>query len=273
MTLPLPSASSTCLVTGASSGIGADIARELARRGRGLVLVARRADRLETLAGELREGHGTRVEVLPADLTDPSARAGLWEAVEGLGLQVDVLVNNAGFSTIGRVAEADVERELAMVRTDVEAVVDLTTRALPGMAARGGGGVLNVASTAAFQPIPGQAGYGASKAFVLSYSYAIRQELRSTGVAVTALCPGPVSTEFGEATGKPSIFDFVPGLLMSRSPDVARAAVEGLEADRAVVVPGVGNRISSLAGTLTPRTLLMPVLGRFYPALRDLPEE
>jgi len=142
-----------------------------------------------------------RADVLRADLTDPQARAELPGRVAALDLGVDVLVNNAGWSTTGAVYAAERDDELAMVRTDVEAVVDLCTLFLPGMVERGRGAVLNVASTAAFQPIPGQAGYAASKAFVLSYSYAIGSELRGHGVTVTALCPGPVRTEFIERAG------------------------------------------------------------------------
>jgi short-subunit dehydrogenase len=177
------------------------LARELARRGHGVTLVARREDRLRALASELADAHHIRAEVVGADLTDPDARGRLPDEVAGRGLTVDVLVNNAGFSTTGPAYRADRARETAMVRTDVEAVVDLCTLFLPGMVQRGRGAVLNVASTAAFQPIPGQAAYAASKAFVLSYSHAVRAELAGTGVTVTALCPGPVATEFVEAAG------------------------------------------------------------------------
>ena len=197
MALPAPSRTTTCLVTGASSGIGAEIARALARRGHGVTLVARRAELLAELADELSTTHQVRAEVVPADLTDEPARGALAGRLAELGLTVDVLVNNAGFSTMGPVARSERARELAMIRTDVEAVVDLCAIFVPAMAERGRGAVLNTASTAAFQPLPGQAGYGASKAFVLSYTYALRAELKGKGISVTTLCPGPVATGFG----------------------------------------------------------------------------
>jgi short-subunit dehydrogenase len=271
MALPPAATDRTCLVTGASSGIGVEIARELARRGRNLTLVARREDRLRALADELTAAHGVRADVVAADLTDRASRDALATAVDELGLAVDVLVNNAGFSTTGPVHRSDVEREVAMIRTDVEAVAALCSTFLPGMVERGSGAVLNVASTAAFQPLPGQAGYAAAKAFVLSYSQAVRTELRGTGVTVTVLCPGPVRTEFAEAAG----FDgadadgALPGFMWVDAADVAREAVDGLDAGRAIVIPGTANKVSALSGHLAPRSLLLPLLARQHPALRD----
>ncbi|MGZ8763610.1 MAG: SDR family NAD(P)-dependent oxidoreductase, partial [Acidimicrobiia bacterium] len=177
MTLPAPRADGTCVITGASSGIGVELARELASRGLGVTLVARREDRLRTLADELVSTFGIRAEVIAADLTDERSRARIATELANRGLEVDVLVNNAGFSTMGPVSAGDAAREMAMIRTDVEAVVHLCSLFLPGMVDRRSGGILNVASTAAFQPLPGQAGYAASKAFVLSYSQGIRAEL------------------------------------------------------------------------------------------------
>lgn len=270
MALPPPSESSTCLVTGASSGIGAELARELASRRLGLTLVARREDRLESLADELRSAHGVRVEVMSVDLTDASARAEIAPTVAERGLDVEVLVNNAGFSTVGRVDRADHEREVAMIRTDVEAVADLCTIFLPGMVKRGRGAILNVASTAAFQPLPGQAGYGASKAFVLSYSRAIRAELNRSGVSVTALCPGPVKTEFLETAGfdEAEAESSLPKIMWMPAASVARAAIEGLERGRAVVLPGLPNRIGAYLAYMTPREILLPILARQHPSLK-----
>jgi len=269
MSLPAPSSHTTCLVTGASSGIGVEIARQLARRGLGVTLVARRQAQLRALAEELTTAHGIRAEVLPADLTDADARAGLATQLEALGLVVDVLVNNAGFTTMGPVYRADRAAELSMIRTDVEAVADLCTIFVPGMASRRRGCVLNTASTAAFQPLPGQAGYAASKAFVLSYSHALRAELRAVGVTVTALCPGPVRTGFGEAAGIPDdeAAQALPRFMWVPAPEVARAAVEGMEQDRAVVIPGLANRVGALAGHLVPRRPLTALLSRQHPAL------
>jgi len=269
MALPPPHPDRTAVVTGASSGIGAEIARELARRGTGVTLVARRAERLTTLADELTVAHRVRAEVIAADLTDPDARAGMASELEARGLTVDVLVNNAGFSTTGPVHAAERERELAMVRTDVEAVVDLCTLFLPGMVRRRRGAVLNVASTAAYQPLPGQAGYGASKAFVLAYSQGLQGELRGTGVSVTVLCPGPVKTEFEDVAGfGDDVDDALPKIMWVPAARVAASAVEGLERGRAVVIPGAANAVSANVVRLLPRSLLVPILARQHPALK-----
>lgn len=270
MALPAPDPRSTCLVTGASSGIGAEIARALAARHHGVTLVARRGDRLRHLADELVSRYGVRAEVVAADLSDPEARAGLPAAVEERRLVVEVLVNNAGFSTTGPVARATRQRELDLVRTDVEAVVDLCTLLVGGMVTRGRGAVLNVASTAGFQPLPGQAAYGAAKAFVLSYTEALRAELRGTGVSATALCPGPVATEFNEVAGvsDDEAASALPRFMWVPATEVARAAVDGLEHDRAVVIPGWANRFGALAGHLVPNSLVLPLLAGRHPGLR-----
>jgi len=269
MTLPAPSRHTTCLVTGASSGIGAEIARQLAARGHGVSLVARREAELRALADELSGAHGIRAEVLPADLTDPEARAKLADELARRELTVDVLVNNAGYTTMGPVYRADRSAETAMIRTDVEAVADLCTIFVSGMATRRRGCVLNTASTAAFQPLPGQAGYGACKAFVLSYSQAMRAELRAVGVTVTALCPGPVQTGFGEAAGitADEAAKALPKVMWVAASEVARAAVEGLDQDRAVVIPGVANRIVAFAGHHAPRGPVAALVARQHPAL------
>ena len=271
MSLPAPHPDRTCLVTGASSGIGVELAGRLAARGLGLTLVARTESKLRDLAETLAGTYNVRVEVLPTDLTDAAARAALPALVEELGLAVNVLVNNAGFSTLGPVYRADPERELAMVRTDVEAVVHLCTLFTPGMVERRSGCVLNVASTAAFQPIPGQAGYGASKAFVLSYSHAIREELRPHGVSVTALCPGPVETGFAEAAGidPEEMASSMPRLFWVPAGEVARTGVEALDDNKAVAIPGLPNKASAAVGWLSPRRILLPLVARQHPGLPD----
>lgn len=273
MGLPAPTADLTAVVTGASSGIGAELARELARRGHGVTLVARRADRLEALARELHDAHGVRAEVVPADLTDPAARAAIATAVAERGLGVGVLVNNAGLSTTGPVHRSTPEAELGMVATNVDAVVDLCTRFLPAMVERGAGGILNVASTAAFQPLPGQAGYAASKAFVLSYGHGLRGELRGRGVHVTTLCPGPVRTEFGATAGFSADEESsaLPSFMWEEPDAVARAGIDGLVAGHAVVIPGIANRIGAGLGAHVPRRLLVSLLARQHPKLRDAP--
>lgn len=269
MPLPAPAPDRTALVTGASSGIGIDLARELAQRGHGLVLVARRQELLDEVAKEIRDRHGARVEVLPTDLADADARRELIDQIDVLGLTIDILVNNAGFSTLGPVHKSDADRELAMVRTNVEAVVHLCSLAVPEMAQRGRGAVLNVASTAAFQPLPGQPGYGASKSFVLSYTEAMSVELRKTGVTATALCPGPVETGFAEAagTGGKDAIEALPDMMWLESAEVARVGIEALDAGRPVVIPGQVNRLVSVAGRLLPRRLLLPVIAWRHPSL------
>lgn len=260
----------TAVITGASSGIGEQIARELARRGRRVTLVARSADKLHALAAQL---DASGADVVPLDLTDRAARAALAERIAALGLVVDVLVNNAGLSTFGPVASATPEAELNMLEVDVAAVADLCTRFVPGMIERGHGAILNVASTAAFQPLPGQAGYAAAKSFVLSYTQALAGELRGTGVTATALCPGPVHTGFADNAGIPAedAEAALPKVMWVDAPTVAKAAVDGMERGRMVVVPGVANRVSAVLSQLAPRSVVVPVIARRHPGLRRKP--
>jgi uncharacterized protein len=268
LSLPEPTSTSAALVTGASAGIGSEIAKLLAARGYALVLVARRKDRLTELADELADLFGARAEVIPADLSKPAPRAKIPARIEELGLEVEVLINNAGFATGGEpFYEADPDREIEQVRVDVEAVVALTSAFLPAMVKRGRGAILNVASTAGMQPIPYSAGYSAAKAYVLSFSEAIHQEVRGRGVTVTALAPGPVDTEFWQiagwetSTGK-SFERSVPGTLISPA-QAARAAVDGLEHGDRVVVPGLPIRAAMLASRYIPHALKLPAMERF----------
>jgi uncharacterized protein len=265
MALPPPHPDSTCLVTGASAGIGADLARSLARRGHGVTLVARRAERLRELARELRAEHSVRAETLEGDVADAGSRGDMLAKLADQGLAVEVLANNAGFGTGGRFQELDPEREVEMVRLNVEAVVALCGRFVSGMVARGRGAVLNVASTAAFQPLPRQATYGATKAFVLSFTEALHADLEGTGVTATALCPGPVRTEFAEVAGIDDAAQGLPSVFWMDSPEVAEAGVQGLERDRRVVVPGVLNRAGALGGQHAPRGLLLRLGNRVTP--------
>jgi short-subunit dehydrogenase len=266
MSLPPPGPDSTAVVTGASSGIGAEIARELCRRGHQVVLVARTESKLTALAEEL----GAGAHVLAADLSDRSVRETLLDRVTALGLVPDILVNHAGLSTLGPVHRSDPAAELNIVEVDVAAVVDLCSRFLPGMVERGRGAVLNVASMAAFQPLPGQATYGAAKAFVLSYTQSLSGELHRTGVSVSALCPGPVDTGFGEAAGfDPHDFETsLPSFMWMSAEAVARTAIDGLDHGRVVVVPGTLNRPAAAFGRFAPRRLLVPLLARQHPGLR-----
>lgn len=244
------------LVTGASSGIGEALARELADRGYRVALVARSVDKLKLLAGEIGGG----AEVLPCDLTDPEARDRLAEEVERRGLSVEVLVNNAGFGVYDDFAASDREREIEQARLNVEAVVDLTKRFLPAMVQRGHGTVINTASTAAFQPLPGNAGYAASKAFVLALSEALHEETRTTGVTVTAVCPGPVRTNFQDASDAHEFAGTLPKVMWRSPEQVAKAALKGAEKGRRLVVPGAPNRISGAMARFSPRPVLLRVL-------------
>jgi short-subunit dehydrogenase len=264
MALPPPAANSTALITGASAGIGAEIARQLAGRGHGVTLVARREQRLRELADELAEANGVRAEVISADLGDQAERDRLAAAIDELGLTVELLVNNAGFGDSGAVHATDRERLVSMVRLNCEALLDLQARYTPGMVERGRGAVLNVASTASFQPIPGTATYAATKAFVLSLTEASHADLEGTGVAMTALCPGPVKTEFVEAAGLGSAEESLPGVFWTDVEEVARQAVDGLDNGKRVVVPGLMNRAGALTGRHSPRMLLLPLTKRVW---------
>ncbi len=271
MSLPRPTTDRTAVVTGASSGIGAEIARELSRRGHHVTLVARSEDKLRALAEELADQPSyAGASVLPCDLGDRAARTALADTLLAGDRSVEVLVNNAGLSTLGPVAASDSEAEMGMVEVDVVAVVDLCSRLLPGMVDRGRGAVLNVASTAAFQPLPGQAGYGAGKAFVLSYTQSLAGELRGTGVTATTLCPGPVHTGFGERAGfsQEDAEAALPPVMWVSAEQVALAAVKGLDRGRLVVIPGRANRVAAAFAQVTPRSLLLPVLVKNHPGLQ-----
>jgi short-subunit dehydrogenase len=266
MALPPAGNDRAAIVTGASSGIGEEFARILSERGYQVVLVARSVDRLEALTGRL----GAQAHPLPADLSQRSERAALLDRVAALGLVPDILVNNAGLSTLGLVAKSDPEKEINLVEVDVAAVVDLCSRFLPGMVERHRGAVLNVASVAAFGPLPGQAAYGAAKAFVLSYTHSLRGELRGTGVTATALCPGPVDTGFGDAAGftKEEADAALPKVMWLPVDKVAQAGIDGLAAGKAVVVPGLVNRVSSALFRVAPPEWMLPLLSRSHPAMK-----
>jgi uncharacterized protein len=262
--LPEPTEPGTALITGASSGIGSEIARALAGRGHGVTLVARREERLAELASELSDRHGVRAETVACDLADPASRDRLQKTLDELGLIVEILVNNAGFGSFGPFAEADREQELRMVRLNVEAVVDLAARYLPAMVGRGRGTVINIASSASFQPIPSNATYAATKAFVLSHSEALHSETRGSGVTVTAVCPGPVRTEFADAAGIAGAEERTPGFLWMSAEAVAEQAVRAAEKGRRIVVPGLMNQATAFGGQHAPRALLLPIVKRVW---------
>jgi uncharacterized protein len=265
--LPPPVPESTCLVTGASSGIGAEIARDLAARRHGVTLVARREERLKELARELERNHGVRAEIIAASVSHREGRQELVEEIERRGLTVEVLVNNAGFGSGGRFQNQEVEREEEMVRTNIEAVVGLCAIYASRMVARGRGAILNVGSVAGFQPVPRQTTYAATKAFVNSFTEALHTDLSGTGASATLVCPGFTQTEFAEVGGLGS-FDQLPSFLVDTPREVAQAAVEGMAKGKRTVVPGAHNVVTALGGRFAPRSLLLPAMGRFYPVGR-----
>ena len=242
------------LITGASAGLGAEFARQLCRKVHRLVLAARRKDRLDALAAEL--GNARPVEI---DLGEPGAAAELVRNVEAAGEQIDLLINNAGFGLRGRFVELDAAREREMIDLNCGALTDLCRAIAPQMIERRSGGILNVASTAAFQPGPKMAVYFATKAFVLSFTEALHEELKPHGVKVSALCPGPTRTEFGEVAGIATLGQF-DRLSMDAEP-VVRAGIEGLERNRAVVIPGAINKAGAWSTRLAPRSVVRKIAG------------
>lgn len=247
-------AAPVALITGASAGLGAEFARQLGKRGERLVLAARRGDRLEALAAKL--GNARAVTV---DLRQPGAAAGLIGDIEQAGERVELLVNNAGFGLHGRIADLDEARQREMIDLNCGALLDLARAVLPAMIERNSGAILNVASTAAFQPGPGMAVYFATKAFVLSLSEALHEEVKPHGIRVTALCPGPTRTEFGEVAG------FAGNGMFDRwsmdSETVVRAGLAGLERNKAVVIPGAVNKTGAFSTRLAPRALVRKIAG------------
>ena len=241
------------LVTGASSGIGADLARELARDGYDLVLTARSVAPLEALAAEL-EGHGAASVVIPDDLGKPGGAPELVKAVEAGGREIEVLVNNAGLGAIGRFDQMEPQRIGDMLQVNIVALTELTRLLLPGMVVRRRGKVLLVASTASFQPGPRMAVYFATKAYVLSFGEALAYELRGSGVTVTVLCPGATATNFFKTAGAN---DIALRPTMSAA-EVARIGYRALKAGRRVAVAGLLNRVLAVGGRLAPHSLTLP---------------
>ena len=243
------------LITGASAGLGVEFARQCAARGEALALAARRRDRLEALAGDLSgEAH-----VFAADLSLPDSAAGLVNAVEAEGLAIATLINNAGFGLAGKFANLPLDRQREMIDLNVRTLTELCALVLPGMIERGRGAILNVASTAAFLPGPNMAVYYATKAFVLSFTEALHHELRGSGIKVSCLCPGPTESEFSDVAGSKS-----PALERIKVPaaPVVRAGLEGLDRNKAVVVPGFPNKVTAQAHRFFPRSTIRNMVGR-----------
>jgi short-subunit dehydrogenase len=246
----------TALVTGASTGIGYALCRCFAADKHNLVLVARQEQRLRQVAEELRGQFGVTADVIAADLTEPDAPREIREGVESRALQIDYLVNNAGFGLGGRFADTDLAVELEMMQVNMAALVHLTKLFLPDMLARKSGRVMNVASTAAFQPGPLMAVYYATKAFVLSFSEAVANELKGSGVTVTALCPGPTASEF-QARARIQETRLIKGKLMGfmTAEEVAKVGYEGFLKGKRVVIPGLMNKLGVQSVRLAPRSV------------------
>jgi hypothetical protein len=253
-------AAETTLITGASSGIGVELARLFAADKSNVILVARSRDKLELLAEQLRRDHGVEVLVLPEDLSQPAVPRTIFDRLAALGMNVDIVVNNAGFGAAGRVAEIPLERQSDMIAVNVAALVQLTRLFLPGMIQRKRGGVLNVGSTAGFQPGPNMAVYYATKAFVLSFTEALAEELLGSGVTATCLAPGPTATGFAAAAQLGDALLFKLGTMDAAT--VARSGYRGFRRGKVIVIPGLTNKLGAFAVRLVPRILVRKLVKR-----------
>lgn len=250
------------LITGASQGIGRELAQEFARRGHDLILVSRSKDKLDELSVELTREFKTNSLVVPQDLTKPTGPASLLKKVEEAGETIAVLVNNAGALEVGAFVQMPTEKVVNLVNLNVTALTTLTSLVLPGMVERGSGRILNVASLAAFQPLPAMAAYAASKAYVLALTEALSEELKGSGVTVTALCPGLTDTAMVQSMKAQSdVVAKTPGMLISDPKDVARLAYQGVMSGRVIVVPGIGNQLTAAWSQVNPRWLVRNVAG------------
>jgi short-subunit dehydrogenase len=249
----------TALITGASSGIGLDLARLFAKEGHDVVLVARSEGKLREIAAAIERDSDVKTHVLVADLAKPEAAQRIVDELRARAIDVGVLVNNAGFGLAGPFSETDLAKELEMIQVNVVALTQLTKLLLPAMVARRRGRVLNLASTAAFQPGPLMAVYYATKAYVLSFSEAIADELRDSGVTVTALCPGPTETGFADIANMTASRLFNLAKPMS-SADVARAGYEAMKRGRRVVIPGIKNKLLTQSVRVSPRRMVTMIV-------------
>lgn len=248
----------TAVVTGGSGGIGLELAKVLARNGFDIALIARKRDTLEAAAGQLEGQYQVNVHVFAADLRSAEAPEAIFDFVRNENLPIEILVNNAGFGLGGEFAETDLDRELEMIQVNIAALTHLTKLFLPGMIKRKSGRILNLASTAAFQPGPLQAVYYASKAYVLSFSEALAEELRDSGVTVTALCPGPTRTDFASTAGVSNSRLFTI-FGVADATDVAEYGFQAMMAGKRVAIPGFRNKLVAQANRFSPRTLTAKV--------------
>lgn len=257
---PMP-ARRTALITGASSGFGVEFVRRFAADRFDVVLVARSGAVMEELAAEMEERHGVATVVFPKDLAEPHAAADVMANLEERGIHVDALVNNAGFSTYGPLVETDLDATMDMLRVNMLTLTELTRRCLPGMVERGWGRILNLGSIGSFAPAPMTAAYGASKAYVLSLSLALRDELEGTGVTVTALCPGPTETAF-QSRAEMADSALIAGRSLPSAVAVADAGYEAMKRGRAYVVTGASSRVFAFGSRFMPRTAASRIAGR-----------
>jgi len=250
------------LITGASSGIGLEVAKLFAQDAHDLVLVARRGDRLRELAATLASRHRVRATVITADLADPDTPPEIARSVEAAGLEIRYLVNNAGYGLAGRFTETDIAAELRMIQLNVGALTHLTKLFVTGMVARHEGAILNVASTAGFVPGPLMAVYYATKAYVISFSEALAEELAGSGATVTVLCPGATRTEFWEAAGMDASARLLRRPWVADAASVARAGYQGLRAGKRMVIPGLANKVMVQGVRVAPRVLVAKIARR-----------
>ena len=267
MSLPPPTASNRAVVTGASSGIGMALATELARRGHSLIIVARRADVLADLKTRLETEFAVEVEVRACDLADPEARQTLLD--ELAGREISILCNNAGIATFGPIASLDPQYEKHQVQVNAVACHDLVLAVLPGMVSRNTGAILNVGSAAGNMPIPNNATYAASKAFLNTFSESLRGELKGSGINVTLLAPGPVRTEEIAEEDKSFVDRIVPDRFWVDTEYTARVSLDALARNKMRIVPGPIGQAMSVAGNYTPRAAMAPIVGRFYAKLGE----
>ncbi|WP_291080063.1 mycolate reductase [Dietzia sp. UBA5065] len=267
MSLPPPTVSTRAVVTGASSGIGMALATELARRGHSLIVVARRGEVLQELKERLERDFRVTVEVRACDLADPAARQPLLD--ELAGREISILCNNAGIATFGPIASLDPDYEKTQVQLNAVACHDLILAVLPGMVSRRSGAILNVGSAAGNMPIPNNATYAASKAFLNTFSESLRGEVKDAGIHVTLLAPGPVRTEEIADEDKTFVDRLVPDRLWVDTEYTARVSLDALARNKMRVVPGPLSQAMSVAGNYTPRAIMAPIVGRFYAKLGE----
>lgn len=249
------------LITGASSGIGAEFARRLAALGMHLVVVARRSDRLNDLAAELYARHHTRCEIIVSDLSEPREAAVLADQVSQRGITVELLINNAGFAVVSEVEKTDVDRVLQMLRLNVMTVSELTYRFLPGMLARGHGGIINVSSVTAFQPVAYMAAYAASKSYILHFTEALWAEVRDQGVTLMAMCPGTTQTELFEVAGVPAWLKKRPSHSAEK---VVRGALRAFEKGKQYYIPGLRNYLVTMLVRIGPRRTVVKESMKYF---------